>query len=519
MTLTPAVASADGGEGATRPSAGAGGTSAPRADTGGRSLRVRQPDTGGIAEHDIDRAAIGPRGALTGVADSSGGAHSSGTGARTGSQRGSSADARPPEVDGTAVSQRAAPASSRATATPTETTDDVPTRSAQSPKTVATSHIPAPQRGIQSALRQPVNLVPRVLNATLSPLMNSIPGQPVPLNPILWAMLGWVRREFGESGVTPLVRQLAHIESADTSAPMGAALDEPGANTLGAFMDKVVADTGGFAFASGYDYSTNYQETGPSTYSLDHIFDHQYQDPSIRDVYVITTRDEADPGYSNGEAKILSIQKLEPGSPITVHECQCGTAPGNLYVIDAWAVGLPKGYFPAGFSNPKDPDSDGDGVPDSTDPDDDNDGTPDNQDPDGNDPDSDGDGTPDDQDPDNDNDGAVDLPFPLNLLITQVDKNNSTAEATFENVATGLSLVPPVNVAVNVVSTFVDLGQLVGATAGCVRTNDCSDLEDEVGDLLGDGFGLLLPVIGKPIGKEIGKGIGKAVGNGLKAIL
>ncbi len=34
-----------------------------------------------------------------------------------------------------------------------------------------------------------------MLNAAIAPFINTTPGQPAPQNPILWAVLGWVRRQ------------------------------------------------------------------------------------------------------------------------------------------------------------------------------------------------------------------------------------------------------------------------------------------------------------------------------------
>jgi YVTN family beta-propeller protein/VCBS repeat-containing protein len=41
----------------------------------------------------------------------------------------------------------------------------------------------------------PVAIITNVLNAALAPFLNPTPGQPAPQNPVLWAVLGWVRRQ------------------------------------------------------------------------------------------------------------------------------------------------------------------------------------------------------------------------------------------------------------------------------------------------------------------------------------
>lgn len=72
-----------------------------------------------------------------------------------------------------------------------------------------------------------------------------------------------------------------------------------------------------------------------------------------------------------------------------------------------------------------DPDTDGDGIPDSEDPDDDNDGVPDDQDasPKGENPnqDTDGDGIPDSEDPDIDNDGYLESEIYPSELLTPME--------------------------------------------------------------------------------------------------
>jgi DNA-binding beta-propeller fold protein YncE len=41
----------------------------------------------------------------------------------------------------------------------------------------------------------PVAIITNVLNAAIAPFLNPTPGQPAPQNPVLWAVLGWVRRQ------------------------------------------------------------------------------------------------------------------------------------------------------------------------------------------------------------------------------------------------------------------------------------------------------------------------------------
>ena len=45
----------------------------------------------------------------------------------------------------------------------------------------------------------PISIITNVVNAALAPFLNPTPGQPAPQNPILWAVLGWVRRQVQET--------------------------------------------------------------------------------------------------------------------------------------------------------------------------------------------------------------------------------------------------------------------------------------------------------------------------------
>ncbi len=45
----------------------------------------------------------------------------------------------------------------------------------------------------------PISIITNVVNAALAPFLNPTPGQPAPQNPILWAVLGWVRRQVQDS--------------------------------------------------------------------------------------------------------------------------------------------------------------------------------------------------------------------------------------------------------------------------------------------------------------------------------
>ncbi|MGK2902192.1 MAG: hypothetical protein ACSLE7_04835 [Mycobacterium sp.] len=54
--------------------------------------------------------------------------------------------------------------------------------------------LPDPE-GVQTGLVAPLDKVGKVLNAVVAPFFNGTPGEPTSPNPIVWAVLGWVRRQ------------------------------------------------------------------------------------------------------------------------------------------------------------------------------------------------------------------------------------------------------------------------------------------------------------------------------------
>jgi Bacterial Ig domain len=55
------------------------------------------------------------------------------------------------------------------------------------------------QQEISAPMVAPVNVITNVLNAALAPFIGTIPGEPEQPNPVLWAVLGWIRRQFQET--------------------------------------------------------------------------------------------------------------------------------------------------------------------------------------------------------------------------------------------------------------------------------------------------------------------------------
>jgi DNA-binding beta-propeller fold protein YncE len=55
------------------------------------------------------------------------------------------------------------------------------------------------QQQVRTGFVAPIAIITNVVNAALAPFLNPTPGQPAPQNPILWAVLGWVRRQVQDS--------------------------------------------------------------------------------------------------------------------------------------------------------------------------------------------------------------------------------------------------------------------------------------------------------------------------------
>ncbi|MBB2989724.1 hypothetical protein FHR72_001187 [Mycolicibacterium iranicum] len=326
-------------------------------------------------------------------------------------------------------------------------------------------------------------------------------------NAILQTMLAGFRREV--SGASQVSKGLA---AAGAMAPTAVGLvservPEPGSLQL--FIDEIVRDLGGFAFASGIGYQINTRDT-PEGYTQTSVWERQWWDYPDSDMYIITTRHDWPEGAWFGNDIITKIEVIALNQTITAEIGNYGT-----HQISMWAVALPEGYFPTEFDNPLD--TDGDGIPDSKDLDDDNDGVPDSEEedddadddgtPDEDDEDDDGDGTPDDEDDDADGDGEHDgdqLPFPLNLLITLPDENNPEWEAAFENLVTTVSFVPFIgSVPANAFALLIDTGQLLGSLAA----GDLDESWDELKDITGDFVGIFIPTVGKPLVKGIWNGL------------
>ena len=64
---------------------------------------------------------------------------------------------------------------------------------------------------VQPRFVAPIAIVTNLLNAALAPFLNPTPGQPAPQNPVLWAALAFVRRQFQDTPFGKVVLNRAPV--------------------------------------------------------------------------------------------------------------------------------------------------------------------------------------------------------------------------------------------------------------------------------------------------------------------
>jgi DNA-binding beta-propeller fold protein YncE len=67
------------------------------------------------------------------------------------------------------------------------------------------------QQQVRTGFVTPIAIITNVVNAALAPFLNPTPGQPAPQNPILWAVLGWVRRQVQDTPFGKIVLNRAPV--------------------------------------------------------------------------------------------------------------------------------------------------------------------------------------------------------------------------------------------------------------------------------------------------------------------
>ncbi|RDH75849.1 hypothetical protein DVS77_24255 [Mycolicibacterium moriokaense] len=125
------------------------------------------------------------------------------------------------------------------------------------------------QPQVRNGFVAPIAIMTGVLNAAITPFLDPTPGQPAPQNPVLWAVLGWVRRQIQDSPfgkvvlnrspeiTTPLVVENSDgtftiTPSPDDYDPDGDALTYTAVD--GQYGTVTPNGTGGFTYTPGDDF-------------------------------------------------------------------------------------------------------------------------------------------------------------------------------------------------------------------------------------------------------------------------
>ena len=134
----------------------------------------------------------------------------------------------------------------------------------------AVSTFDAPSTEDQQAVRTPfvapISLITNVLNAAIAPFINTTPGQPAPQNPILWAVLGWVRRQVQDTPFGKIVlNQTPEITTPEVVD------NHDGTFTITPSSDDVDPDGDSLSYSAtdGEDGSVVKNTDGTFTYTVD----------------------------------------------------------------------------------------------------------------------------------------------------------------------------------------------------------------------------------------------------------
>ena len=153
------------------------------------------------------------------------------------------------------------------------------------------------QQQVRTGFVAPIAIITNVVNAALAPFLNPTPGQPAPQNPILWAVLGFVRRQFQD---TPFGKVVLN-RTPDITTPE-VVDNHDGTFTITPSADDVDPDGDNLTYSAsnGTDGTVVNNHDGTFTYTVDAV----NWDKS--DTITLTASDEGAHPHIHGLAGLFS---------------------------------------------------------------------------------------------------------------------------------------------------------------------------------------------------------------------
>ncbi len=153
------------------------------------------------------------------------------------------------------------------------------------------------QQQVRTGFVAPIAIITNVVNAALAPFLNPTPGQPAPQNPILWAVLGFVRRQFQD---TPFGKVVLN-RTPDITTP-DVVDNHDGTFTITPSADDVDPDGDNLTYSAGNgtDGTVVKNDDGTFTYTVDAV----NWDKS--DTITLTASDEGAYPHVHGLAGLFS---------------------------------------------------------------------------------------------------------------------------------------------------------------------------------------------------------------------
>ena len=164
------------------------------------------------------------------------------------------------------------------------------------------------QQQVRPSFVAPVAIITNVLNAALAPFLNPTPGQPAPQNPILWAVLAFVRRQLQDTPFGKIVLNRAPV-SGDQDI-------DPVTGTDHQVVDVNATDPDGddvhtVSATNGAHGTTTINDDGTVTYDPTDTYEGT-------DTFYVTVSDEGSGFHLHGLGGLLGSAGHTTTIPVTV---------------------------------------------------------------------------------------------------------------------------------------------------------------------------------------------------------